>query len=201
MTLSQIANCCMIDAMGRQEFTVGKSSDSCQTCGQPVRVRILKGYTGGKPMLEHFCSKCADEAQVTIRTTLDESAKQRLSIGALLIFAGLFVGIIGVFGDYLGIEGHSGFGWHQQVGIVLATVFVLVGSLFRVDTLAVVGVVAFGLSVFADLFGLTSAPGIGWKQQLATSIGIAIVLTGILLKRRARHATEPSQRTGLADQA
>ncbi len=172
---------------------MGESSDSCQTCGQPVRVRILRGYRRGKPILEHFCFKCADELQRTIQTTIDESGRQRLSIGALLVFVGLFVGIIGVSGDYLGIEGHSGIGWYQQMGIVLATVLVVVGSVFRVDALVVVGIVVLGLSIFSDVLGLTSAPGIGWKQQLAASIGIAIALTGILLKRYVRRFAVPSQ--------
>ena len=162
------------------------NNDVCEICGEPTRVRILEGYIDGKPMLRHFCFRCADEAHVKMQVMAGEHSGRRMSIGGLLIFAGLFVGAIGVLGDYLGIEGHSGLGWYQQTGIALGALLIVVGSLFRVDTMAEAGVLVFGLSLLADVFGLRGAAGIGWKQQLATLAGVAMALTGIWLRRRAR---------------
>ena len=55
--------------------------------------------------------------------------------------------------------------------------------------LIVVGVVIVAATILADIVGIGSSMGFGWKQQLGTAIGVLTALVGVWLTLR-----KPSQK-------
>lgn len=106
-------------------------------------------------------------------------------MASILIGIGIFFGLSGIAADYIGIPRGSGFGWLRLLALGTGALFVLVGALIRVDAIGIIGAVLFGLTACVSLFGLTQVSGIGWKQQLAMTVGLLLIVTGLLLRRLA----------------
>jgi hypothetical protein len=47
----------------------------------------------------------------------------------------------------------------------------------------VCGVIIIILSLGADLFGIGSSTGIGWKQLVGAAVGLVVLIVGFLLRR------------------
>lgn len=168
-----------------------KPNDCCQVCGREARVRTLANYEAGKPVFGLFCLECADHHPYKTQS-ITASDRSRLSFAFLLFFVGIFVVILGAWGDCFGIHDSSGFGWYQRTGIAIGGFVLLLGAMFRVEAMAVIGAVVFGLAALSDVFGLGDSAGIGWKQQLLIVIGLALALTGLWLRRRIRSLSRES---------
>lgn len=158
----------------------------CETCGEPARVHVLEEYRQGAPVFRHACLDCADRAMISAHHTVHHN---RASMASLLIGIGIFFGVLGVAADYIAIPTGNGFGWLRLLGLGVGALFVLVGTLIRVDAIGIAGAILFGLTACVSLFGLTQVSGLGWKQQLAMTIGLMLILTGLLLRRWANGAS------------
>lgn len=162
----------------------------CECCGEPARVRILRGYRGGRPVRHAFCLACAERVADSLAPTAYsgglDARRVRLSTGAVLVFGGMLVAMLGAAADLLGVGSHAGFGWAQQSGLVLGLVFVAIGALLRIDIVGVVGTLCVGLAALADFLGSSPSPGIGWRQQLAIGAGLLLIVAGVLMRRRSR---------------
>jgi len=113
--------------------------------------------------------------------------RPRLKVSGLLVLFGLLMGFIALGADYLGISGQTGFGWYQRLGLLIGMALVVMGSLFRVDVMCVVGVVLLILSLTADFLHVGMSPGIGRRQQFAMGLAVATLVAGLLLSRRVHH--------------
>lgn len=162
----------------------------CEGCGAPARVRILRGYRDGRPVRHAFCLSCAEQLGEQLAPTAYSGGRPtgrvRLSSGAVLIFGGLLVVLVGLCADYFGVGGHPGMGWLQQAGLATGLLLVGIGALLRVDVLNVAGALCVGLAALADVLGSGPSPGIGWRQQLAIGAGLALVMLGLVLRHRRR---------------
>ena len=67
---------------------------------------------------------------------------------------------------------------------ILAAVLTMMGSLFGVLVLVVIGVVVGLLTVLADFFSFGSNPGFGVQQKLGSFVGAIILLLGLRTMRR-----------------
>ncbi len=166
-----------------QEPKRQEKSERCQVCGGIVHVRFLKGYRDGKPVVDRFCFKCVDEQPEHLLVNDRKPVCGRLNFGSMEIFVGLLMIALGIGGDYLGISGSIGFGWYQQLGVVLGVLFLALGTIFQIEFIFFSGTVIFVLSAFADVFSLSGQGGIGWKQQLVVFAGLATMLLGLWLRR------------------
>jgi hypothetical protein len=92
--------------------------------------------------------------------------------------------MLAVFGDHLHIQGTPGFGWQQQLGILIGTVLLVLAGVLRIDMLSVFALVILALSVFADLLGIGSSSGFGWKQEGVGAIALGWIWLGLYLRRR-----------------
>jgi membrane protein implicated in regulation of membrane protease activity len=163
--------------------------NTCDKCQEPARVHILEEYEKGTPLFRHLCLSCADAlSEETARGSRGTNGN-RASMASILIMVGIFFGIVGMASDYIGISRGSGFGWLRLLGLLVGVLFVLVGALIRVDAIGVAGSIILGLTACVSLFGLSQVSGIGWKQQLAMTVGLLLILTGVLLKRWVNRET------------
>lgn len=150
----------------------------CEKCGAPAVVHIGHDPEYGN-VIRHFCLGCADAihaAAVRPRRTLDHAA--------VAICAGLIVMLLSIFADVLRFGQASGFGWKQDVGMVLGAFTVFLGMLFRIPTVLVVGLQAIALSVLADWLDFGHGEGFGGQQMLGTALGVLITVFGIALALR-----------------
>lgn len=162
---------------------------TCERCGGLARVRILEAYDGGEPIGRSLCLRCADSAYERYLVNRAVIGRARLSLGSVLVFSGAFLALMGMIVDRTGFEGHAGFGWMQQIGVAVGFLLVLVGTLTRVDVIAVTGTILVGTALLADTFGRFGSPGFGWRQQLV--IGFACVLVLIGLRFRSARGARP----------
>jgi hypothetical protein len=168
---------------------------TCQTCGQAAKVWILQGYKDGKSVIGPFCFACADHAERGLVGAVENhDGRPRMSLASLLILAGFLVGIVGIAGDYLGIRGFNCFGWYPQACVSVGGLILVLGAIFRVDALALMGGLVLGLLIFSELFGLNGSGGMGWKQQLAVVMGGGMLLIGVWLRRMKRGRTGQPKR-------
>jgi hypothetical protein len=147
-------------------------------------VNVLEGYVGGQPTRRHFCLECADVAYGLYIEGGTGRTRPRPHLSSLLIAAGLLLALVGASVDLLGIEGHAGFGWKQQAGLVVGTLLVALGALLRVDALAIGGALLFGVAALADVYGTVGTPGVGWRQRAAILAGLVVVLVGFYARER-----------------
>jgi len=152
----------------------------CTSCGTIAVVHVLEGYTRGRPVVRHFCLNCAERA-TSLRGDAG-TADGRLGANTLALISGVVLVVIGLFGDHLLPDRHLGFGWRQQSGLWLSIVALLIGLLLRVDLLMLGGAFLLAGSLGADWFGLTSGPGVGWKQQIVLAVGATLV-TGAAIRQ------------------
>lgn len=50
--------------------------------------------------------------------------------------------------------------------------------------MVIFGILVFTLAALADLLGIASAPGIGWKQQSGFLMAAVMVALGVLCRRK-----------------
>lgn len=176
-----------------------RGQERCVACGRPARVRILKGYAAGQSVIRPYCLDCADRQWADVSTQAIPSV-HRVSLGSLIVVAGLTMAAIGLTGDYLGIPGNHGFGSYKLTGLVAGGFLICVGAFLRADILAVAGTVTFALAISANILGQIGGSGFGWKHQLAIGTGLVLASIGLLVRhhhyRRAaavvRRASPPS---------
>lgn len=167
-------------------MVTGSIDGGCQVCGRPARVRILEDYVAGSPVYRQYCLTCADAHEIG-RTVDDMDANRpRTTTGTLIVIAGLTFGMFGVFGHRFGIAWTAGLGPRQQAGIVAGVLLIMLGALLRVDAVAVVGMVVFGLAACADLIGLGGFGGSNVGQQLFIAVGLMLTCIGLALRWRAK---------------
>jgi hypothetical protein len=113
------------------------------------------------------------------------SQRPRVGLHVLVALAGLVLCVVGLFGDYLVPPAYPGFGWHQQLGVVIGALMLLIGLLLRVEVVAFAGAFLLGASVSADWLRLTRGVGIGWKQQAMIAVGALCLLIAWTVRRLA----------------
>lgn len=160
-----------------------ESNTACEGCGEPVRVRILEGYRAGQPVIRAWGMTCADRLSPGASDAVARRARERLSVGALLIMAGLGLGFMGVFGRHVGVE------YSRQIGTpMLAACFgaflVLIGALLRVDVIGIIGTMIFGVAVCIELIGLAGTGDAAIVPDLELVLGLGLVAGGMWLRRR-----------------
>ena len=138
-------------------------------------------------MLRAFCLACADSTPA--REAAAGTGRTRVAMRACLVTAGIFLMMVGALGDHLGIHGTPGFGWHQQLGVLLGALLLVCGGLLRIDLVAVIGAMIVALSAGADWLGLGNNDGFGWKQEGAVLSGFMLALVGLALERWERYAS------------
>lgn len=157
---------------------------SCELCGETARVLVLEGYAAGQPILRRFCLRCAAAAEPAEHASRARSP--RIGLHVLLALVGLVLCVVGLGGDFLIPERHSGFGWHQQLGVLLGTLLLVFGLFLRTDVIALGGSFLLVAAGCADWFGLTQGGGVGWKQQYMIAAGtLCLCIAGALRVRRS----------------
>jgi hypothetical protein len=145
-------------------------------------VRILYDYQGAQPVFRHFCLEHAEDFQPFTGSAESGAGPQRLSVGSLMVMVGLFLGVTGAVGSWIGIGSSPGVGWLQLVGMGAGALFVLLGALIGMDAVEVIGAVVFGIAAGADLFGGEGAAETGSQQRLVLWTGIVLAGAGIGLR-------------------
>lgn len=108
----------------------------------------------------------------------------RTEIGGILTGLGLFVLTVSALADVLQFGTSEGFGWQQDVGLGLAAVLTLTGSLFGVLVLVVIGVFVGSVTILADFLAFGSNPGFGIQQQIGSAIGAVVLAIGLVAMRK-----------------
>jgi hypothetical protein len=164
-----------------------KSEFKCERCGARAVVHI-----GHDPeydnIIRDFCLRCADD--------VDEERRPRrgLNLAAIVVSSGLTILLLSLFADVLAFGRSPGFGWKQDIGVVIGACLVFVGAIMPVPTLLVIGLQAAALSLLADRLGFGSGEGFGPHQQLGTAAGIVILLIGLAWSRwKSRRGPQPRQ--------
>lgn len=139
---------------------------------------------------------CADRRSRSARQSTSRLSLRmtRPETGVILIAVGLFVFGVSALADVLQFGSSEGFGWQQDVGLALAAIFMLTGSLFGVMMLVVIGVFIGSLTLLADFVSFGSNPGFGVQQLAGSLIGAVILAVGLrtLRKKAASSSVPPS---------
>jgi hypothetical protein len=147
-------------------------------------VRVLDDYRQGQPVFHEYCIACAETAATTpVMGEVEVRARMRVSTTCLIL--GLTLGVLALAADYLGLQGHGGFGWAQSAGLALGALLFATAALLRVDLL---GLLALGVLVFSlivDVARVGESAGMGWKQNFAAVLA-ALLLTACLIGRWRR---------------
>ena len=165
-----------------------QSTDNvCQTCAQPARTCVLRGYAGGEPQYERYCFDCVDRYDQAACPIAASRAKTRISVGSIMLTLGLLLGVFVLSSDFLGTRGGAGVGPIQGTGLVAGAVFIILGALLSIEPLLAGGALIFGICATADLFALgTVSLGIGWREQTGLLAAGLLVISGVYARRRAR---------------
>jgi hypothetical protein len=109
--------------------------------------------------------------------------RSRLRLSTLLGLVGCALGVFVLLFDWL-VPPHltAGFGWRKECGLSLGALLVLVGALARTDVVVCGGAFVFGASLVAGLFGLSPAPGFGYKQQALLVAAVMCVGVAVLVR-------------------
>lgn len=164
--------------------TARGSRDLCQACGRPVQVRILQDYLAGKPIYACFCLTCADRYE--LGALIEDNERQRGKLSTGMIVLGIALAGAGAFARPMGLTATAGFGGYQQVGVAIGMFLVVLGAMFRVDTVAIFGTVLFGLAASVDLVGLGNGEGLAQGQQIAVATGLFLTGLGVGTRRWAQ---------------
>lgn len=156
---------------------------ACDVCGRPAVVHVLDRYLRGQPRLLRFCAAC--RARTHFGPAGAEAEAPRIRLSSLLALAGLACCLVGVFGDSLVLPSRPGFGLVQGGGLLLGLLIFFVGGLLRADLIALAGVLLAGASLGADLLGVVRGPGFGYRQQLLTAFGLAVLGLGLAARFRS----------------
>jgi hypothetical protein len=157
----------------------------CELCGAPRRVRVLEDYRRGQPVFHELCLRCAESEKLSA-TASEADERARLELSTTCLVAGAILGAVALAADYLGMQGHGGFGWVQRAGMALGALVFGMAAMLRVGLVAMLGLAGFTLSLIVDVARIGGSAGMGWKQQV-TALVAALLLAGCLwLKRRGR---------------
>lgn len=159
---------------------------ACEICGQRAFVHVRDGIGENIEHICHYCHACADAIHEQIEQAGRRRWERRIGAGSLLVFLGVLVVLLAASADFLGISGRTGFGWQQKLGVLLGGVCVLLGALFRMEPLALVGCILVPTAVFADRIGVGRAYGIGERQKLVLIVAAAVMALGLLIRRQRR---------------
>jgi hypothetical protein len=165
---------------------MSQTAHKCVNCGRPASINVHQGTDGGEPVIRHYCLECADEREAENPSPEQAPVNAGLSHGGLLMLLGGLLAVLALGADFLGISGQTGFGWFQRIGASLGLLFVIVGAVFRVGTLSVLGLILFVVSLFADFLGIGESPGMGLRQQMTLVLSIALLAGGTFVQRRTR---------------
>jgi hypothetical protein len=157
----------------------------CEDCGQPGRVQILVGYRAGAPVMRVLCMPCADLACQAAPETDTRAARGRLSAGATVILGGVCVGLFAILSHKAGFGPSGTFGIEERLAACLGALLVLIGALLRVDVVAVVGTLVFGVAAGAALIGPVDANHIGLMSRCGIAAGLGLIAVGVALRWRA----------------
>jgi hypothetical protein len=160
------------------------AQSNCETCGQAARVRVHDGYRDGEPIIRAFCLPCAGDIPAR---KLEAPRRKRLGLHVLIGVTGIILGFVGLFADVVVPQAAPGFGIYQKSGVALGLVVIFLGSLLRVDVLALIGVFALVGAASIDHFGIVRKWGIGWEQQVLLVVAVACVAIGVfgqVMRRR-----------------
>jgi len=155
-------------------------ASACPVCRTESFVPVLSEGPGGDRVLRRFCRECERRTAAAVRVGQYEIA---LGLARLLVYAGVALGLLAFVADYLGVSGHSGFGWRQVTGTEVGFLVLAVGVLTRRMAPVVIGLLLLVVSLGADFWSLGRAPGIGWREEFALAVATALILAGSLWRR------------------
>jgi hypothetical protein len=137
---------------------------------------------GQEGQVRHYCLACA--------ARMDRPRPRpyrRLNRSAILILLGLSTLAFSLFADQIGFGRGRGFGWKQDIVLVVGLILLAGGTLVRASTLFVFGALLAILALLADLLRLGDVRGFGYKQQAGTVMGLLLIVAGVLRVRRQKH--------------
>jgi hypothetical protein len=156
----------------------------CDACGNPASVHILERYVNGQPLVRHVCVACADRSEEGV-TSGPASSFRRFDLPWILVLMGISVGVVATLADRIEMGPGGGFGWYHLAGLGLGGLLVVIGAMVGVDVVAILGTLLVIVTVCGDHMGLVGASAdFGWKQQAAFLATAALVVAGLLARRR-----------------
>jgi len=146
----------------------------------------ISNVVAGQRITQDLCMACADRRSQSVRESASHFRLRmtRSEIGGVLIGVGLFAFSVSAFADVLQFGTSEGFGWQQDVGLALAAMLTLTGSLFGVLMLVVIGVFIGSVTLLADFLAFGSHPGFGTQQMIGSAIGAVILAAGLHAVRK-----------------
>jgi len=173
--------------MPHRDNAPDETSPTCIACGKPVTTAFTEvAEPHGKLVPKDYCDACVNELRLTGASQSGSKGMSQVPWSSLALFLGVALGVFGLAADHLRLEGHSGFGWHQQLGVLAGLLFVLIGAAFRVDLLVLAGSFLFLLALFVDFLGIGHSAGVGPRQQMTIGLAAALLLGSLVLGRRHR---------------
>lgn len=160
------------------ERATSADARTCVRCEAPARVEVLQGYSQGQPVRVLYCLSCAGVEQPLALHRV-RLRRRRLTLPVLLAVCGVGLGLVAVFADALFPAAQSGFGRHQQIGVVVGALLVFFGTVLRTDVIGIIGTFIFLTALSADLFGEERSPGMGWKQQIIFGCALLLVMLAV----------------------
>ncbi len=171
---------------------------TCEVCGHPARVTLLRGYSSGQPRFQQLCLDCAEHPSDP-RPAAFWTYRRTLSLAGLLMSVGALLALLALTADHIGMHGVAGFGVYQKGAVGLGLLTLLVGAVARVPLLLVGGALFAGLAAASDLLLLKYRAGFGWKQQALGLSATALLALGLLAKQRARRMDRIARREAAAE--
>lgn len=161
----------------------------CDACGSSATVSMLDGYANGLPRMRHFCAIC-DQRNCEAEQAAAQAPRMSETLGNLLIVGGAVLGFLAAAADTVSLRPTGGFGFWQQTGSLICVAFVALGTVLRIGTLSIIGLLGLGVSLLADVIGPVGEAGLGWKQEAAILFAAMFVVAGLYLQRRSRIARD-----------
>jgi hypothetical protein len=162
---------------------------TCERCGAPALVHIGHDPEYGN-VIRHFCLDCADIADMERL-----HPARPLNHAAIAIAVGTIVLLLSVFADVLKFGHAGGFGWKQDLGVIIGVCLAGIGATFHISTLFIIGLHAIALSLLANWMQFGHGDGFGPNQLLGTVVGTVLILVGLVWSRRKR-ANGPRSASG-----
>lgn len=154
---------------------------SCLVCGQTARVCILDGYRNSTPVYRRLCLGC--DARLAGFSGFElEKVSRRSRLRFYLLGLGGALAVVGLLADEIVLKPSSGFGFWQQSGVFLGLFCVMIGTLLRVETLALAGLATAALSALADVIGPIGEGGLGWKQRAVILVAMAMIVFAFTIR-------------------
>lgn len=148
----------------------------CEKCGAVANIHT-SDFVGGTATVRHFCQDCFGDEKPP------SAYSHRRGEAAIVAAVGLIVLLMSVAADYLRFGKEVGFGSHQQLGVIIGIILLILGAVARAGSIITIGASAVALSVVADWVGFGSSPGFGAQQLLGTVLGVGMLLSAFKLSR------------------